>query len=282
MGHAEKSHLWTHPQREASRRCRHGEVELTTVPPRSTETWARRRESSRRHLLAAGTATASTARAHRTTQHNTTQSRAARSHVHRHLARCRRHPHGARQLRSQAQPRRPQPRRPQPHGSRSVGPPRTKPKPDSDQSRRHRGNTAGREPTSPSSPCRACHRGRSTTPPLSCEEGLRHHRREEGRQPESPPPPCCLPPSAAAKKSAARPAPRPKTQAPARWRGPAATPPRERTPRPRRRLCRPGFARPCPLAAAREEEGAGKGPGGGELGFLPVATRGREGGRVSR
>jgi hypothetical protein len=48
MGHTEKSHLWTHRRREASRRCRRGEGELTTVPPRSTETWAGRRESSRR------------------------------------------------------------------------------------------------------------------------------------------------------------------------------------------------------------------------------------------
>jgi hypothetical protein len=32
-GHGEKSRLWTHCRREASRRCRHSEVELTTVPP---------------------------------------------------------------------------------------------------------------------------------------------------------------------------------------------------------------------------------------------------------
>jgi hypothetical protein len=49
MGHAKKSHLWTHHRREASQRCRRGKKELTTVPPRSTETWAGRRESSRRH-----------------------------------------------------------------------------------------------------------------------------------------------------------------------------------------------------------------------------------------
>jgi hypothetical protein len=191
--------------------------------------------------------------------HNTTQSRAAGSHVHRRLAHRRRHPHGARQLRSQAPPR-----RPQPHGSRTTGPPRPKPKPDSDQSHRHRGNTVGREPTSPSSPHHACRRGRGTTPPQSCKEGRRHHRREEGCQPVSPPPPCFLPPSVAhhatAQKCAARPASQQKTQAPARWRGPAATPPRERTPRPRRRLHRPGFTRSRPLAAAREEGGRGRGP----------------------
>jgi hypothetical protein len=121
--------------------------------------------------------------------HSTTQSHAAGSHVHRRLARRRRHPHGARQLRSQAPPC-----RPQPHGSGSTGPPRPKPKPDPDQSHRHMGNTAGREPTSPSSPCRACRRGHDTTPPQSCEKGRRHHHREEGRQPESAPLPYCLPP----------------------------------------------------------------------------------------
>jgi hypothetical protein len=69
MGHAEKSRLWTHRRREASRRCRRGEGELTTVPPRSTETWARRRKSSCRHWQAASAATTPTPRAHRTAQH---------------------------------------------------------------------------------------------------------------------------------------------------------------------------------------------------------------------
>ena len=45
----------------------------------------------------------------------------------------------------------------------------------------------------------------------------------------------------------------------------AATPTRERAKEPRRRRHRPGFARPRPLAAAREEGRRGRGPAAEEF-----------------
>jgi hypothetical protein len=79
MGHAEKSHLWTHRRREASRRCRRGERELTTSPPFLLD-------PPRLGLDGGNPAVASGRRqgVHASrSPHSTTQSRAAGSHVHR-------------------------------------------------------------------------------------------------------------------------------------------------------------------------------------------------------
>jgi hypothetical protein len=110
-----------------------------------------------------------------TTQHNT--KHAAGSHVHRRLSRRRRHPHVARQLRSQAPPC-----RPQPHGSRSAGLSRPKAQADPDYmaTATWASPPAGILPH-PLSPRRAYRRGRDTAPPQSCEEDRRHRRREERR-----------------------------------------------------------------------------------------------------
>jgi hypothetical protein len=80
-----------------------------------------------------------------------------------------------------------------------------------------------------------------------------------------------------AQRSASRPASRREIQAPARWRGPVATLPRGRTRRPRRRLRRPGFARPRPLAAAREDEGVWEGPAAGGVRVSSPLPRGATG-----
>jgi hypothetical protein len=151
--------------------------------------------------------------------HSTTQSHAIGSHVHRRLACRRRHPHGARQLRNQASPR-----RPQPHRSRSVGPPKTKAqaRPRSEPPPPGASPLAGNPPrprrrAKPVAEAAAPRRRRATRRDATTTAGT-----------ESPPLPCCPLLSAAhhviAQKSAARPASRRKNQALARWRRLALTP----------------------------------------------------------